>query len=307
VPHRFIDLGLASVRPREGMDEAMGSVRCSLVAAAAGLISTGAMAADLPVIMPAHPPILEEFGGGWYLRGDLGFSNQQVSSVTNPGGNPAINPVIISVVPNGLGFDAAPIFDIGFGYRWNNWLRFDATAQYRGSANFHDSDNTRFLAGGVVAFGADNYTARKSEILALANAYIDLGTWWCITPFIGAGIGAAEVNIMGFRDDGNVTTTVATNHTYFADASKWNFAWAAHAGLAYKVTPNVTLEMAYHYVNMGSGQTGLPHNFDGSPINPASANAPFSFNTITSHDLTIGMRWQFDSPMPPAMPLSRRG
>jgi opacity protein-like surface antigen len=286
----------------------MGSVRCSLVAAAAGLISTGAMAADLPVIMPAHPPILEEFGGGWYLRGDLGFSNQHVSSVTSPSYNPALNPGLINVVQVGNGFDSAGVFDIGFGYRWNNWLRFDATAQYRGAADFRGSANTTFgIGGGAVGFGADNYTARKSEILVLANAYVDLGTWWCITPFIGAGIGAAQVNIMGFRDDGIITGGAAPNVTYFADGSQWNFAWAVHAGLAYKVTPNVTLEMAYHFVDMGTGQTGLPHNFSGGAIVPASANAPFSFNTITSHDLTIGMRWQFDTPMPPAMPLSRRG
>jgi len=92
----------------------MGSVKSSLVAAAAALVSTGAIAADLS-LPPPHP--VEEFGAGWYLRGDLGFSNQQVSSVTNPGGNPAINPAIISVVPNGLGFDSAPIFDVGSGYR----------------------------------------------------------------------------------------------------------------------------------------------------------------------------------------------
>ena len=23
-----------------------------------------------------------------------------------------------------------------------------------------------------------------------ANAYLDLGTWWCLTPYIGAGLGS---------------------------------------------------------------------------------------------------------------------
>ena len=38
----------------------------------------------------------------------------------------------------------------------------------------------------------DNYAASKSELGRLANAYVDLGTWWCMTPFIGAGVGAAH-------------------------------------------------------------------------------------------------------------------
>ena len=25
----------------------------------------------------------------------------------------------------------------------------------------------------------------------MANGYVDLGTWWCMTPFIGAGIGTS--------------------------------------------------------------------------------------------------------------------
>ena len=36
----------------------------------------------------------------------------------------------------------------------------------------------------------------------MANAYVDLGTWWCVTPYVGAGIGMANIKISGFRDDG---------------------------------------------------------------------------------------------------------
>ena len=35
------------------------------------------------------------------------------------------------------------------------------------------------------------------------------------------------------------------------NASKWNLAWAAYAGLAYKVTPGLSLELTYRYVNLG--------------------------------------------------------
>ena len=58
------------------------------------------------------------------------------------------------------------------------------------------------LAFGVAYNGQDNYSATKSELLFLANAYADLGTWWCITPFIGAGVGTYRVTISGFTDNG---------------------------------------------------------------------------------------------------------
>ncbi len=290
----------------------MGSVKCTLLAGAATLISTAAAsAADLPPVSPPvlqPPPIVEDVGSGWYLRGDIGFSNQAVKKLDNQAYTaPAAG--ILSLTQVDMGFDSAPVGDVGLGLRWNNWLRFDATAQYRAAARFHGSDNTTFISGNPffpTGFGADNYSAAKSEWLFLANAYVDLGTWWCVTPFIGAGVGMAKVTIAGFRDDGvvNAGNGAIPGTAYFADNSTWNFAWAFHAGLAYHVTPAVTLELAYHYVNMGNGLTGVPRTFDGSPV---GAVGPFTFNTLTSQDFTLGVRWMFDTAPPPALPLMRRG
>jgi len=152
--------------------------------------------------------------------------------------------------------------------------------------------------------GNDKYTATKSEFLFLANAYFDLGTWWCVTPFIGAGVGTARVSIADFSDTGDfINGGQVHSFNYAGQASKWNFAWAAHAGLAYRVTPSVTLELAYSYVDLGSGITGPSYSFD-QVTN--TTHAPFAFHDITSHDLTLGVRWNLDTP-PPAMPLVTKG
>ena len=37
-----------------------------------------------------------------------------------------------------------------------------------------------------------------------------------------------------------------------------------HAGLAYRVTPNFTVELAYRYLDMGDGLTGDLRTFDGT-------------------------------------------
>ena len=159
------------------------------------------------------------------------------------------------------------------------------------------------IAGGV---GTDTYHATKSEWVVLANAYVDLGTWWCITPFIGAGVGGARVAINGFTDQGIALTVAlaALPGLAFGDnVSKWNLAWALHAGLAYKVTPNFTVELAYRYLDMGDGLTGDLRTFDGTN----NIDNPTTFKNITSHDLKLGVRWNLDSPQVYAPPLMRKG
>ncbi len=288
----------------------MRSVKLLIAAGAASLMSTTAFAADMPIMPPpayAPPPPCCDMSG-WYLRGDVGFSNQSVNRVldTNPA---AYNNVNVSQTSS---FGSAGIFDVGAGYQFNSWFRGDITAQWRGKSNFTGLDvvtGTGPLAGFV---GTDGYTATKSELVFLANAYVDLGTWWCVTPFIGAGIGTARVSIGDFNDTGffhipPFPSAPVNSYNYAGSASQWNFAWAAHAGLAYKVSPSLTIELAYSYIDMGSGLTGATNSFD-QVTN--TTHAPFKFNDITSHDLTLGVRWNFDTPQAPApypMPLVRKG
>src|SRR5438046_861255 len=170
----------------------MLSVKSLIAAGAATLLSSAAFAADMAIAPPppmyAPPPVVEDFGG-WYLRGDIGFSNQRVDRLNN-----ALDANNLTSNQR-LGFDTAGIFGLGVGYRFNNWFRADITGQYRGNANFHGLDVITFNNGGALGNGADTYGASKSEWLFLANAYADLGTWWCITPFIGAGVGTARVQV----------------------------------------------------------------------------------------------------------------
>src|SRR5881394_2210699 len=172
----------------------MRSVKSLIAAGAATLLSQAAFAADMAIAPPppmyAPPPIVEDFGG-WYLRGDIGFSNQRVTRLDN-----VLDALNTSSRQN-LAFGTAGIFGLGAGYRFNNWFRADITGEYRGNSTFFGTDNLTFPGP---AFGADTYHATKSEWVVLGNAYVDLGTWWCMTPFIGAGVGGARVSINNFTD-----------------------------------------------------------------------------------------------------------
>ncbi len=270
----------------------MRSVKFLMVAGAAALLSSAAAAADMPPPPPYASPPLEDFGG-WYLRGDIGFSNQRVDNIAMADGR---NANLLSLQQT-TAFDTAGIFGVGIGYQFNNWLRGDITGQYRGNSNFKGADLFTYPAGGgVVGNGVDNYTASKSEWLVMANGYVDLGTWWCVTPFVGAGVGMARVTLSNYTDFGAVNNDgsgfgMFPSYASAPAASKWNFAWALHAGLAYRVNPGLTLELAYSYVNLGSGATGPVSSYTG-----LTRGVPMEFHDITSHDVKFGVRWDLSSP-----------
>ncbi|MGA9947852.1 MAG: outer membrane beta-barrel protein, partial [Xanthobacteraceae bacterium] len=115
-----------------------------------------------------------------------------------------------------------------------------------------------------------------------ANGYIDLGTWNCLTPFIGAGVGAAFNSLDDFVDTGLGTTGSGIG----GNPTETHLAWALHAGVSYAVTQNFTVELAYRYLNYGS-ITDTVNCIGG--CHPDS----YKFNDLTSNDIMLGMRWRF--------------
>jgi len=283
----------------------MRSVKFLIAAGAASILSSAAYAADMPSIMPPPPqqyyaPPVEDFGG-WYLRGDVGMTNSTTKLHVNAYDT---LPPGTSLQQLGQGFNGGMSWDVGVGYKFNNWFRADVTGEYRSRVNFTGTDFLMFPNGGGPL--SDVYNGGYKSWVGLVNAYVDLGTWWCLTPFIGAGVGAATIQTTGFQDSGAlIRGGVVQGASYFASgASATNFAWAAHAGIAYKVNNNFTVELAYRYLDMGTGIHGAGASFDGSNAGPSS----FQFRDITSQDLRIGVRWTCcDLPSPPPPPLVRKG
>jgi opacity protein-like surface antigen len=278
----------------------MRCVKSLIAAAAASLLSTAAFAADMSIAPPppmyAQPP--QQDFGGWYLRGDIGMTNTTGKLHSNlydtlPAGT-AFNQY-------GTGFDSGMLFGLGVGYQFNNWFRADITGEYRSKVSFNGVDF--FTFPGPSSLG-DTYKGGYESWVGLVNVYADLGTWWCLTPFVGAGVGAATIKTSGISD--NATFPGGGNaSSYFADgATKTNFAWALHAGLAYRVTNSFTVELAYRYLDMGTGIHGQGHFFDGSPAGPST----FQYRDMVSQDVKLGVRWTCcDLPPPPPPPLITKG
>lgn len=274
----------------------------AFLAAALAATSAPASAADLlgPAPLPDAVPLrstIDEVGSGWYLRGDVGMTNQSVKRLSNS------LDALGTIEKVNLGFDSSPFVGVGIGYQFSPWLRADITGEYRGKASFQGLERYRDSTL-PLGYGTDEYTATKKELVFLANGYVDLGNWKGLTPFVGAGIGVAYNTIDQFRD-----TNVVTQGLAFApSASKLNLAWALHAGLAYDIAPNLKVELAYRYLNLGDGKTGTVYDYAGRCAFAGCDN--IKFKNIDSQDIKIGLRWLLAppvaSPVATAEPLMRR-
>jgi len=286
----------------------MGNVKSLVLAGmAAFVIVPGAFAADLgpgPILQPVQaPPVVEDFASGWYLRGDVGVGSQRFKDFEHHQTNSAF------VWPASWRIDQKDIKDTAFvgfgvGYQWNAWLRTDVTGEYRQSSKGKAIGSyTEFCPGGRCF---DVYDFDHQASVFLANLYVDLGTWWCLTPYVGAGIGGARHNIsslhdVGFISDGTTGFGLADN-----DQVKWTTAWALHAGLGYAVSNNLRLEIGYRYLNMGSPDTAVV-NCNSAGCSGTGPRAFYTLSDFVSHDIHVGMRWMLTEPVPIAPPLIRKG
>ena len=213
---------------------------------------------------------------GFYLRGDIGFSNQSVERLSNS------LDALGTIEKVNFGFAGAPLAGAGVGYRLNRWFRADVTGEYRSAAAFTGLERYRD-ASLPLGYGTDEYTASKRELAVLLNGYVDLGSWYGLTPFVGAGIGAVRITLDDFKDTNVVTQGLA----YAKTGSKTNLAWALHAGVGYEVTPSFTVELAYRYLNLGDGRTGTVYNYAGQ----CGSCEAMTFKNVDSHDVKLGLRW----------------
>ena len=181
---------------------------------------------------------------GWYIRADVGvgvddsYSFRSSLAPTNALGGAAPP---FSRVFSSMG-DAA-IIGLGVGYQFNHWFRADITGEYRFAANYKAGNTYTAFCGAT--FCLDTYSGQFSQAVFLTNGYVDVGTWYGVTPFVGAGVGFARSKLASLTDNG-------AGNGFASDTVKTNFAWAAHAGLGYNVSPNLKLEFSYRYLNTGA-------------------------------------------------------
>ncbi len=306
-------------------------IRASAVAAMLATATLPARAADLDSLFDATPPAAMptqpvEFGTGWYIRGDAGWAIQTQPTLRSDG----------TFDPNSHSNDFA--LEIGGGYKFNQWFRTDITYTYYGTQHVNGSgasvncpsgfrglytlNGTTQTPIGVFADGntcTPHQSASIQRHLLLANGFFDVGTWHGITPYVGAGVGAAytitneTVNYINDSDGSPYRATLTLpqgypstfyspigplqgsplnpqphynygpqNWDYSLTKTKLSFAFALMAGISYDLTENAKLDIGYRYVNFGSW-SGL-----------VSPSGWFFNNPLTTQEIRVGLRYQID-------------
>lgn len=285
----------------------MASFKALCLAGVASLVATvAANAADLlppppPVYAPPPPPV--SFGGGWYIRGDTGIAAndlRQQSSVINP-----------RVSVPGLRYEAASLddsalADAGVGYRYNQYFRGDVTVGYQGKSHYSAIESYRCVGSANCRFnprGVDYYSGNVRVLTGLANAYVSTGPIFCgLGVFAGASVGVANVAFGTVADQGALAATggFGFSQTRYTN----NLAYGFTAGVEMAVTQNVSLELAYRYMDMGSVSTGRI-----ACQSPGVCPNEVQRFRLTSNNIRLGVRYTFADLVPawsPSMPLVRK-
>lgn len=252
-----------------------------------------AFAADLyepPVeeapVVPTYQPV--EFGG-WYIRGDLDYHASRFGGadyVTY--GVDDCDPCGPLPVAGSNTFEAGKLREAfslggGVGYQVTNHFRTDATIDWLGKSKFRGSTVGNCLSDSSQSCSSTDETS-YSALLLLANAYVDLGTWNRITPYVGAGIGGAHVKWDDLTNtihdvDGNDYTSTHPG------AKGWRFAYALTAGASYCLTDNLNFDLGYRFTHINGGKM-----FGQDTINVVG---PGYDKGIDVHEVRGGLRYQF--------------
>ena len=258
----------------------MGTLKAITVAGVmAASCASSASAADMlfpPQMGEVGRPGMVELGTGWYLRGDVGY----VDYVKPKDGRDSII---------NADFDKTKLDDTwsagaGFGYKFLNWFRADVTVDHRFPSNFEGKTS-------LTGYASDSRRdwGKLDSTTGLVNAYLDLGSWSNVTPYVGAGVGVAMNHLQDYRT--RVTClTIACGPlgdrplVQVHPRRTYELAWALMGGVAVDVGGGFQVDVGYRYVNLGEASV----RFDGADTSTRSKD-------LDAHEVRLGLRYMIDN------------
>ncbi|MDP8916804.1 MAG: outer membrane beta-barrel protein, partial [Pseudomonadota bacterium] len=292
-------------------------MKLKLMAATATLALATAGAANAQFYNP-----FSYFNGvnGGYIAGDIGVHEAEFE------GDSSARDVTFDFSPES---DYAAFLRAGF--RFNENIRLELEGGYRpGDLESVRAENANSVPQGLCTPGVRRTAASPTcgnidgEVNAstlMLNGIFDLDFDFSpfgqrIVPFIGVGVGAAEVHVKGFGQLSNVTTGGQTvRQSGFAeiqnlvvDDIERAFAYQGLLGLSAQLTEQLALDLTGRFmmtndIEIGSvtlngtgGATG-PNNGGGNILNLGTFDGNYRDTSVS-----LGLRYTFAAPPPPPPP-----
>ncbi len=215
---------------------------------------------------------------GLYVRADVGGAFEQDVTFRDTDPSAANCDLCGDLFPTSAGNSI--FLGVGVGYRLNPMFRADLTVDYLTPAKVN---------GHSTGIAPSTASADLDSLVGLVNGYFDLASAFPdrfrrLQPYISAGIGVAR-NHLG------ITTGVSTLIGPFTleSASHINFAWAVGAGVGLALTPELTLDLGYKYLDTGEVRNGATLAAGGTFFQLTSSKT----GDLGIHTVTIGLRYGF--------------
>ena len=193
---------------------------------------------------------------------------------------------------------------VGVGYDFG-WIRTDATLNYTYPSKVTGTRSGSGKSGYMCELEGTCRSEEQGKVSAwtlMANGYVDIGKFYGLTPYVGAGIGAAHVNwdkwssketCRGQMDGCTPDYPDFLNGETSAKRSweqkgreDWALAWALMAGASYKLTENLDLDLGYRYLKIEDGDAVQKfRNGDGKEI------GKIDYKDLINHEFHAGLRY----------------
>jgi opacity protein-like surface antigen len=222
-----------------------------------------ALAFDMPPPIDAPEITTVSAASGWYIRGDLGYNSKidtDAPTVRDFSGA-TLKYTTDTFDPYRLNGDYS--LSAGMGYQFNDFLRSDVTLDYFQATMKTKSDwKTPCTQDGGTAYLVCAYDQQRLSALGLlGNAYVDLGTYMGVTPYVGAGAGVSYVQ---WGDVQQRTRCVYTKNAKDCNSidtqsankdgiDSWRFTYALMTGVSYDISSTMKLDLGYRFSRIGQG------------------------------------------------------
>ena len=155
---------------------------------------------------------------GLYVGGNLGLASLNDSDVSAPNYSASVT--------TDMGASLSGV--VGYAFENNFRIEGELVSQANEFDQSKESGSNYSLTGDV------------TSLAIMANGYYDFNNKSRFTPFIGAGIGFANVSVndlhyVGYSDDANI------------DDDDTVFAYQLSAGVGFEITERITLDLKYRY------------------------------------------------------------
>jgi len=256
------------------------------VAAAATLVGTSALAADMAVKAPPLPPPPVFTWTGFYIGGNVGYGWGRDTTGIIPGPTPAI---FVNLLPQTLATDPRGwLGGAQAGYNWQTGsFVFGVEGDIQGAHISGTVIESPIIQNNGTPFpGAGNNITitQKLDWFATARARLGVAVVPQLLLYVTGGGAWGRV-----ADTANVDFRPVGTEQYPASASSTRGGWAAGVGGEWSLASNWSVKAEYLHVSLGGTNTVVAQPF--IPLPPFTVT--YNFNRMAVDIARVGLNYRF--------------